>query len=292
MKISYYPGCTLKTNAKNFEDSAIKSLEKLGVELAELDRWNCCGTVFSFASDDVMYHLAPTRNLIRVKESGDDKVAVLCSMCYNTLKRANILINSDETKRNKLNDFMYREEIEYEGDVEVYHLLTLLKELVGLDKISDAIENPLEGLTLAPYYGCLLVRPEEAGIDDAENPSIFEDFIEAMGAEAVDFPYKTECCGAYQTVNDSDIVCDRTYSIVMGAHRFGADAIVLSCPLCDFNLDHRQEMTAKKYSDFKPMPVFYLTELLAVAMGLGFEKSWARLHYVDPLPILNKQVPA
>ena len=135
MKISYYPGCTLKTTAKNFEDSAIAALMRLGVELTELPRWNCCGTVYSLASDDLIHKLAPIRNLIRVKEQKQSRVLTLCAMCYNTLKRANIFIREDSESRDKMNDFMYREEIDYEGDVEVLHLLEFLRDEIKFAEI-------------------------------------------------------------------------------------------------------------------------------------------------------------
>ena len=106
MDLSYYPGCTLKTKGKNLEDSTIASMQALGINLVELPRWNCCGTVFSFADDDLIHHLAPIRNLIRAKEAGDSKVVALCSFCYNTLKRVNLLIKNDPEKRNTINNFM------------------------------------------------------------------------------------------------------------------------------------------------------------------------------------------
>ncbi|RKZ21224.1 heterodisulfide reductase, subunit B, partial [bacterium] len=135
MRISYYPGCTLKSTAKNFEISAIAVAKELGIEFVELSRWNCCGTVYSMTSDDVMHQLAPIRNLIRVKEDGFDRVVTLCSMCFNTLKRANILVQRDREKLDKINDFMYLENIDYAGDVEVLHFLEILRDDVGWDEI-------------------------------------------------------------------------------------------------------------------------------------------------------------
>ncbi|MFQ5722682.1 MAG: heterodisulfide reductase-related iron-sulfur binding cluster, partial [Candidatus Aminicenantales bacterium] len=119
MKISYYPGCTLKSNAKNFEESTLCSLKSLGVEVEELPRWNCCGTVFSLATDDLIHHVAPIRNLIRVKETNSSQVMTLCAMCYNTLTRANERVKSDPDSLDKINKFMYREKIDYQGEVKV-----------------------------------------------------------------------------------------------------------------------------------------------------------------------------
>jgi len=128
MNLSYYPGCTLKTKSKNLEDSAIASMAALGIDLVELPRWNCCGTVYSLADDDLVHHLAPIRNLIRAKEEGSNKVVTLCSFCYNIMKRANLLIKNDAEKRNTLNSFMDEEE-DYEGEVEVVHLLEILRDV-------------------------------------------------------------------------------------------------------------------------------------------------------------------
>ncbi|HUU38122.1 MAG TPA: CoB--CoM heterodisulfide reductase iron-sulfur subunit B family protein, partial [Candidatus Desulfaltia sp.] len=271
MKVSYYPGCTLKSNAKNFEDSTLCALRELGVDVKELPRWNCCGTVYSLATDDLMHHLASIRNLIRVKEAEADSVMTLCAMCYNTLKRVNERIKADPESLQKIHKFMDEEKIAYQGDVKVRHLLELLREDVRFETIGKKVKKPLHDLKVASYYGCLLVRPKEIGLDDMENPTILDDLAAVLGAEAVDFPYKTECCGAYQTVDKPEMVADRTFSILTSAQSRGADLVSVSCPLCAFNLDHRQNETAKKYSEFKKIPILYFTQLLAIAMGCGEE---------------------
>jgi heterodisulfide reductase subunit B len=292
MMIPYYPGCTLKTTAKNFEDSAIAVFKALDMELKELSRWNCCGTVYSLAADDLMHHLAPIRNLIRVKEEGEERVVTLCSMCYNTLKRSNLRIKQNEDERQKINDFMDREEVKYEGDVEVLHGLEILKGEIGFERVGQAVKRPLEGLKVAPYYGCLLLRPDGIGIDDPEDPRILEDLIRALGAEPVDFPYRNECCGAYHTVNEVDIVVDKAYAILDYATSMGADMIVTSCPLCEFNLDARQKDVKKKYPGFAELPALYFTQLMAVAFGLPTEVCRFDLNYVSPEGVFKGVTPA
>jgi heterodisulfide reductase subunit B len=289
MKISYYPGCTLKSNAKNFEDSAFCSLKNLGVEVEELPRWNCCGTVFSLATDDLIHHVAPIRNLLRVKESNSDKVMTLCAMCYNTLKRANERVKSDPESLDKINKFMYRENIEYQGDVKVFHLLELLRDEITFEKIIKKVVRPLKNLRIANYYGCMLVRPKEVGLDDVENPTVLEDLVGALGGEAVDFPYKTECCGAYQTVDKPEIVAERTFHILTSAQNQGAEIVSVSCPLCAFNLDHRQKETIQKYPDFKHIPILYFTQAMAIALGCLEKDLRFDLHYIDPKPILKEK---
>jgi len=289
MKICYYPGCTLKNHAKNFEDSTICSLNTIGVEVEELNRWNCCGTVFSLTTDDLIHHVAPIRNLIRAKEANYDKVMTLCSMCYNTLKRANERVKSDPDSLDVLNNFMDREEVQYEGDVQVFHLLEFLKDEIGFETLAEKVIKPLKKLKIASYYGCLLVRPKEIGLDDMENPSILDDLMEIIGADPVDFPYKTECCGAYQTVDRPDIIADRTNRILTSAKDQGAEIVVVSCPLCAFNLDQRQKQTIERYPEFKHIPVLYFTQPLAIALGCPEESLRFDLNFIDPKPILQEK---
>ncbi len=289
MKVSYYPGCTLKSNAKNFEDSTLCSLKELGVDVQELKRWNCCGTVYSLATDDLMRHLASIRNLIRVKEEDADSVMTLCAMCYNTLKRVNERVKADPDSLAKIHKFMDEEKISYAGDVKVRHLLELLKEDVKFETIAQKVKKPLRNVKVASYYGCLLVRPKEIGLDDMENPTILDDLVAVLGAVPIDFPYKTECCGAYQTVDKPETVADRTFSILGSALSRGAEVVSVSCPLCAFNLDHRQKETARKYSEFKKIPVLYFTQLLAIALGCGEKDLRFDLHYVNPEPLLKEK---
>jgi heterodisulfide reductase subunit B len=291
MKIAYYPGCTLKSNAKNFEDSALHSMKELGIELEELPKWNCCGTVFSLASDDLMHHVAPIRVLLRAREVGSDSLFTLCSMCYHTLKLSNIRVKENPEELEKLNNLMYKEEITYDGGVTVYHGLSLLKEKVGFKKIAKKIKVNLGSLKVAPYYGCLLLRPKEVSIDpDMENPTIMSEFIEAVGAIPVEFPHQTECCGSYLTVGEKDLVAERSYEILKSARRTGADIILTSCPLCQFNLDDRQNEVKKKYPEFEEMPILYFTQLLALAMGLDEASLRFDLNWVDPRTILESKV--
>ena len=290
MEIPYFPGCTLKTAALNFEDSAVASAAALGIELVELPKWYCCGTVYSLASDDLIHQLAPIRTLLRVKEAGDDRVVTLCAMCYNTLKRANQLIREDEEKREKINSFMYEEETDYNGEVKVYHLLQLLRDDIGFEKIREKVRTRLKGLRVAPYYGCLLLRPPEAGLDDPEEPRVLEDLLRSTGAEVVDHPFKTECCGSYNTVDRVDLVADRTREIVGSAIKRGAELLVTSCPLCQFNLDNRQKDVAEAHSDFNGIPVLYFTQLLAVALGLDEKALRFDLNYIDPFPLFEEKM--
>lgn len=272
-RLPYYPGCTLKTRASNFEVSAMACAKALGMELVELPNWTCCGTVFSLTSDDLIHHVGPVRNLIRVNEmnrdgllDGENRLVTLCSMCFNTLKRANLRMRENPDDLKTINDFMDTED-DYAGDVEVVHFLELLRDL-GPGAIGEKVENPLVGLRVAPYYGCMLLRPKEVGIDDPEEPTIQSDILNALGAEVVYNHYMKVCCGSYQAMHDRYAVAGLVYDILSHARADGAQAIATSCPLCAHNLDSGQKEVKERHPDFEEIPVFYFTELMALAFGL------------------------
>jgi len=286
--LNYYPGCTLKTKARGLEDSAIASMAVLGINLVEIQRWNCCGAVYSLADDDLVHFLAPIRNLIRAREQGAHKVATLCSFCYNALKRANLLVQKDAGKRKAINDFI-EEGKDYNGEVEVVHLLEVLRDEVGWESISEKVKIPLQGLKVAPYYGCTLLRPQEIALDDVERPTILNHLMKSIGAEVVEFPFATECCGSFQIVTKPDLVTQRAWDILSSALRKGADALVVTCPLCHFNLSQRQPELRYRYSDFTDIPVFYFGQLLALSLQLDPQVCHFELNYIDPLPLLKRK---
>ena len=288
MSLAYYPGCTLKTKAKNLEDPAIASMEVLGVKLEEIPRWNCCGAVYSLAEDDLIHQVAPIRNLIRVKEQGKDKLATLCAFCFNTLKRANLLMKENAEKRNTLNSFM-DEEIDYSGEVEVVHLLEVLRDEIGWEALAQKVKFPLRGLKVATYYGCTLLRPREVAIDSVENPIILHELLDALGATPVDFPESTRCCGSYQIISDPGTISAYAWNILSSALSHGAEALVLSCPLCDYDLGQGQKELVKRRDEFKGMPLFYFTQLLALALGLEPQVCHFELNYGNPESLLREK---
>lgn len=276
----------MKNHAGNFEDSVHYALGHLGVEVEEIERWNCCGTVLSLAADDLMRQVAPVRNLIRAKEANATQLMTACSMCFNTLKRANERVRTNPDDLRRMNEFMYDEPVDYEGDVDVMHVLETFRAWGDAKKLAAKVVKPLKGLKVASYYGCTLVRPRSIAIDDAENPMMIDDLVKAMGAKPVEFSHKTECCGAYQTVANPEIVGDRTFQIVEAAREGGADVIAVTCPLCAFNLDHRQQETLKIHPEFRSMPVMYFTQLMAIAFGCPESVLRLDLHHVPPGPVL------
>jgi heterodisulfide reductase subunit B len=301
-KIPFYPGCALKTKARNYLVSGVAVGKKLGIELFELPKWNCCGVFPYLATDDIMRHLAPIRNLIHVQELNEGQVGqqekrivTFCSMCYHTLKEANRYV-ADKEKKEKINNFLEREKEfvggvkqGYEGGINVLNFLEVLRDTIGYSKLAKEVKKPLKNLKVSPYYGCLILRPREIGIDDPEKPTILENIIEALGAEVIDNPNKTECCGSYHTVDRKDIVTKLTYDNLVYPIRNGADIIATCCPLCTFNLDYRQKEARRIHRDLKEIPVLYYTQLIALAFGLD-RKFFALdpvLHNIDPKPLLK-----
>ncbi len=290
MKLSYYPGCTMKAHAANFEASLLYSMRHLGFDVEELDRWNCCGTVSSLAEDDAMRQLAPIRNLIRVKEANASRVMTACAMCSNVLKRANERVKAEPALLERMNNFMTDEPVDYEGDVSVSHTLEVLNELkAGANTIASRVVKPLNGLRVASYYGCLLVRPRSIAIDNVEDPQLLDELVIALGGQPVDYSHKIECCGAYQTVDKPEVVADRTYRILSDAREQGAEVVVVSCPLCAFNLDQRQKVTRRLHSDFEELPIVYFTQLMAIAFGCDESVLKLDLHSISPRAVLAER---
>ncbi len=288
MKVTYYPGCTLKTKAKNLEDAAVASMKALGVEMEELTRWNCCGAVHSLADDDLIHHVAPVRDLVRAMEQGSDAVVTLCSMCYNTLARANLIMKDDEVKRKTINDFM-DEEKDYHGEVEVLHFLNFIRDQIGWDKLRQSVKVPLNGMKVAMYYGCTLVRPNNVAIEPIGDTKVMGEFLQALGATPVDFPMATTCCGSYQILANPEAALDVSASILTSAMAQGAEAMILSCPLCEYNLAKKQGQLTETQKLSKEIPVYYFTQLLALALGLDSEACRFDLNDPNCLDLLKSK---
>jgi heterodisulfide reductase subunit B len=289
MKLSYYPGCTLTTKAFGYNDSALAAAKAMGIELQEIEDWTCCGAMFPQVTDNIMELVAAARNLIAARDQAPDQPLVtLCPFCYNTLKRTNRVLKNDEEKRTKLCDFIECEP--YDGSIRVMHYIEVLRDVVGFDNLRGFLREDVSFFRAVPYYGCLLLRPEEEiGLDSAENPRILDNMLEALGFETLEFPHKTECCGSYLAVSSEQTV-DRCVSrIAETASHCGAQALVVTCPLCFSNLEQGQIRTAAENQTFRRVPVFYFTQLLALALGLEASVCRFEDHQIDPMPLLESK---
>ncbi|HOP06617.1 MAG TPA: CoB--CoM heterodisulfide reductase iron-sulfur subunit B family protein [candidate division Zixibacteria bacterium] len=286
MKIAYYPGCTLKTKARNLEKAALASFKVLGIEVEELPRWNCCGAVYSLADDDLIHIVAPVRDLVRAQQQGAETVLTLCAMCYNTLARANDLMKNDEEKRDTINRFM-DEEPDYFGEVKVVHLLDYIRDDYGFEKLAEKVVKPLKGIKVAPYYGCTLLRPREVALDKPDQPELFQKLMETLGAEVIEFPSATTCCGTYQVLGNPEAALDVSHGIITDAVDHGANAMALACPLCDYNLGKRQDQMKSKFENMPEMPIYYVSQLLAIALGIGAEECDFDLNRESSLKLLQ-----
>ena len=228
--------------------------------------------------------IAPTRVLYQAQQAGE-RLVTLCAICFNVLRRSQALLQRDPDMLERINWFT---EQEYQG-VRVVHFLEVLRDDVGWEALAERVTRPLTGLRVAPYYGCLLLRPyEEIGLDDPEAPTILHDLVRALGAEAVDFPFNIECCGSYLTVKEPAVSETLSQEIVASARTCGAQVIVTACPLCQFNLDYPQRETETGRTGDE-IPVLYFTQLMAIALGLP-EGDWGlEDHYVSARQLFAEQ---
>jgi len=269
VKYAFFPGCSLDATAWDFGQSTRAVFRALEVELEEIPDWVCCGSTPAHASNASLAVALPAMTLQKAQEMGAPVMSA-CASCYARLRTANHKIRNEPEERERAKRVL---EKPYDGGVEVHHVLEVLVNHVGLDAIRAKVKRPLDGLRVACYYGCLLTRPPEiVAYENAEHPSSMDDLLEAIGAEPVEWPYKTECCGASLSITGTDVVCRLSHKLLTMARRAGAECVAVACPLCQINLDMRQDDARKAHGDFPPTPVPYVTQLLGLALGLSPEE--------------------
>jgi heterodisulfide reductase subunit B len=278
---TFYPGCSLEGTARDYRLSTLAVARTLGVELPEIPDWTCCGSSVAHQSDPLLALALPAKNLAA---AAGTTVAVCCASCYGRLKAANHEIASDAVVRRQVAEVTGAD---YDGRTPVRHLLEILARDVGLRAISRAVTRPLEGLRVVCYYGCLLSRPPEVtGFDSAENPTLMDKVMGAAGAESLDWPHKTECCGAGCSITNVAVVHELARPILSMARAAGADCVVTACPLCQMNLDLRQADIEAQFGEEYRLPIFYFTQLVGLAFGLAPRELGLGSLVVDPQPLL------
>jgi heterodisulfide reductase subunit B len=280
----FYPGCSLESTARDYYLSTQAVARALGLDLPELPDWTCCGSTPAHQSSDLLALALPARNLFA---AGGNTVAVCCAACYSRLKAANHRLANDPETRARVAEALGTD---YDGSTPVQHLLEILVRDLGLAKVKARVSKPLRGLRVAAYYGCLLTRPPEAThFDDPENPRLLDDLLAAAGAEPVEWPHKTECCGASYSITNVEIVEMLSSDILAMARDAGADCIATACGMCQLNLDLRQGDIEKKLGERFQLPVFYFTQLLGLAFGLGPRELGLRSLIVSPMRLLAEK---
>jgi heterodisulfide reductase subunit B len=289
MNYGYYPGCSLEGTAKEFDKSLKEVLSKLNCGLTEIEDWSCCGASSAHMISHLLSTALPARNLLLAKRQGLKDVIAPCAACFNRLLSCQKEMKLDEKIRLQVEELI---EEKFSNGIEVFNLIQLFQK-IGPDKIREAKRVDLSGLNAACYYGCLLVRPADIiGFDDQENPESMEEIVEAAGMKTVNWNYKTECCGASHSIVHTDIVEKLSWKILNDAAKNGADLIIAACPMCHSNLDMRQRNIIKHYPDHKIIPVLYLSQLVGISLGIDYTKLGLNLHYISPIPLLEKVIRA
>jgi len=266
MRYAYFPGCSAESTARDQYMSTLAVAERLGIELVEPKGWTCCGSTPAHQVNHDLAAALAAANLVKVRDMGLEMV-VSCASCYSRMKMANHEIQSNPQTRKIVGEALGTD---YDGSVRVRHFIEIILEDLGIKAFKKALTASLNGMNVASYYGCLLVRPNDiTGFDDAENPVYMDTIINAMGGTGIDWPHKVECCGASLTLTRPELVTTLSGSIVDMAAESGADCIAVACPMCQINLDMRQNDYGKKHGSRYDLPVLYITQLMGMCLGLS-----------------------
>lgn len=289
MKFAYFPGCAIQSSAQEYGMSCKAISEILGIELLEISDWNCCGSIDAVYSYDPLLAMAVAVRNLSLAETMNMDIVTLCSACFFTLSRANNLLYEEPKLRWKVDTMLNDAGLKYTGKVKVRHYLEVLVNEVGFDEISKHIKVPLKGLRVAPYYGCLLVRPPKiSNFDDPEHPQSMDKLVETLGAENVNYIDKTRCCGASLVLTDEKVMMEMVKRLLLNAKNVDADCIITPCPLCHFNLDAKQK-DIESFFDVKiDLPILYFTQLIGVAFGLEPKELGLNRNCVSPRQLLER----
>jgi heterodisulfide reductase subunit B len=277
MRFSYYPGCTEHSTSVEYGLSTHGVFKTLGVELVEIEDWNCCGAAATHSINHLLSLCLPARNISKAQSSKAGPLLVPCAGCFNMLKRTEYTLKNDEAKRKEIEEIVG---FTYQPSQEILALMDVMLNRIGLEKIQEKVKRPLKGLKAACYYGCALVRhPKVTQLDDPENPQYLDRLVKTLGAEPVEWSYKIDCCGADLALTYGDIVKKLVGKIVSMAKEAGARCIVTSCGLCQANLEMRQEIG---------LPIFYFTELMGIAFDVENRDKWWGKHMISPKGLLKE----
>jgi len=264
--------------------SAVESARGLGVELKEIEDWNCCGATTYFHADELLAYTLVARNLAKAEQMGLDFVAP-CSGCYKNAYFTNRYLQEDQDLADHINFALEADGLHINGTIRVLHLIEVFVKEVGIEAIKSKVTRPLNGLRVAPYYGCQLVRPRKDN-EEIENPQFFEELLSAIGAEPVEYAAKTRCCGGSLIITNRQAALDMVYVLLRDAAARDADAIATICPLCNVNLEMYQKQINREYGTKFSIPVVYFTQLLGLALGIAPGRLGLGKELVSAAPLL------
>ena len=277
MRLGYYPGCALHGSSNDYEQSLRACLGKLEVEPQEIQEWICCGATAAHSLNHQLSIALPARNLALAEKQGFAEMLAPCPLCSMQLLKAAKTMDEDANVRQEISRMV---EGEITGRVKVLNLIQVFQN-VGLDRIKSVVKNPLKDLKPACYYGCLLTRPPAVvKFDDPEQPSSMEAIVTALGAKPVEWNFRTECCGAGMTMANEDTVLDLSHRILADARQHGANCLATACPMCHVNLDMKQRDIERSHGVKHGLPIYYLSDLVGLAMGINREALGIDRHFV------------
>lgn len=287
MEIGYFPGCTLHASSRLYDVQTKLVLGELGIDLCELEDWNCCGATSASKTDDFLAIALPARNLGIADASGLSEIVIPCSACYSRMLVAQSRLASDEKLKEEINAELSKK---VKGGVKIRSILEMLVPKAESGELAERAPKKLKGLKPVCYYGCLQTRfPLEVPVpDDVENPQGMEIVLKALGAKALDWSYKTDCCGASAAVNDAKTAVRLMSRIFKDAVARGANCFVTTCPMCQMNMDCHQEMVREESGVNESLPVFFITELVGVAMDKTPKELQIDRHFVDAVGLLKE----
>lgn len=285
-KYAYFPGCSLEKLALSYHKSSLESTKKLGIELRELEDWNCCGATTYFHVDQLLAYTLVARNLAIAEREGLDLVTP-CSACYKNAYFANKYIKEDLDLTEHINYALEEDDLQFNGSIDVHHLMNVFVDDVGVEEIKNQVVDPLEGLKVAAYYGCQIVRPRKNG-NNVENPQFFEELVRAMGAQPVNFADRLRCCGGSLIMTSRHAALDMVRNILQNAVDNEANIIATACPLCQVNLECYQIQVNEEFGTSYSIPVLYFTQLLGLALGISPKKLGMGKEFVSAMPFLSR----
>ncbi len=279
---SYFPGCSLEATAREYDMSSREVCRALGIDLVEIEDWNCCGASAIRTLSRATSVALPVRSLA-IAEKKDLDVVAPCSACFHKLRKADHVMMGDAGLSGNVNRILKEEEgVEFSGKNKIRHLADILANDVDPEDLKAKLVRPLEGLRVVPYYGCLIVKaPQFMEYEDPERPMVMDRVLGALGAEVVDFDLKTRCCGGPVVMTKEDVALKLTGDILLRAKELDADCVAVLCPMCHFNLDGKQSAVEKKLGEKFDIPVLYFTQLMGLALGLDSGRLGLRKNIVD-----------